>query len=124
MPGDHRARHAKLSAPSAAYLQEKLPGRAHRGPVNGGPPDAPFTFVTDGVEKAVARACDLAAEKAVGVASPDIVGQCLDLELLDEIVVDLVPVLFGRGVRFFDHPATFPVVLDGPTVVEATGSPT
>ena len=56
----------------------------------------------------------------MGIASPDIVRQCLDAGLLDAISVDLVPVLLDRGIRFFDHLASFPITLEGPRVVQGT----
>src|SRR5215212_4858676 len=56
-------------------------------------PDAPFSFVTDGVEAAIARAQELAEDRAVAVAGGTIARQCLDLGLLDEVAVDLVPVV-------------------------------
>ena len=37
----------------------------------------------------------------VGVSGPSIAQQCLHLGLLDELRIDLVPVLFGEGVRYF-----------------------
>jgi len=46
-------------------------------------------------------------------------GQCLDARLLDEIWVELVPVLLGGGTPFFDRPANAPVELEGPLSVEA-----
>lgn len=82
--------------------------------------DAPFTFVTDGVESAVAQAKTVAGDKAVGVSAADIVQQCLNAGLLDEIVVNLVPVLLGAGIRLFDDLAGT-VELEGPRVVEGTG---
>jgi dihydrofolate reductase len=75
-----------------------------------------FTFV-DGVEKAVATARDLAGDKDVVVASATIAQQCLDAGLLDRINVDLVPVLLGDGVRWFEHLRTAPVQLSDPTVI-------
>ncbi len=81
---------------------------------------APFTFVTDGIESAVAQAKAAAGEKIVAVASPNIAQQCLNAGLLDEIVVDLVPVLLGSGIRFFDNLTNAPVKLEGPKVVEGT----
>jgi dihydrofolate reductase len=83
--------------------------------------DAPFTFVTDGVERAVQQAADLAGDGLVGVGSADVVQQCLNRGLLDEIVVNLAPVLLGEGIRLFDHLENAPIVLDGPRVVEGTG---
>jgi dihydrofolate reductase len=62
----------------------------------------PFTFVTDGVESAVDLAKDAAGPGTVHVAGADIAQQCLRLGLLDEVMIDLVPVLFGEGIRLFD----------------------
>lgn len=63
--------------------------------------DAPFHFVTDGVEAAVARAQEIAAERTVAVTAGTIAGQCLELGLLDAVAVDLVPVVMGQGRPFF-----------------------
>lgn len=79
-------------------------------------PDAPFTFVTDGVAPAIERARELAGDRAVNVASGKISSQCLELGLLDEISLDLVPVLLGSGVPLFEH-FEAPILLDGPTLV-------
>jgi dihydrofolate reductase len=84
-------------------------------------PDAPFTFVTEGVESAVAQAKAVAGDKIVGVGGADIVQQCLNAGLLDEIRVNLAPVLIGKGIRYFDHLANTPVKLEGPRVIEGTG---
>ncbi|WP_425876169.1 hypothetical protein [Micromonospora sp. DT62] len=51
-------------------------------------PGAPFTFVTEGVEAAVARARELAGERWVAVNGGSIARQCLAAGLLDEIRVD------------------------------------
>jgi dihydrofolate reductase len=74
----------------------------HEAPADWPHPDAPLTFVTDGVESAVEQAKKVAGDKTVAVASTKIAQQCLNLGLLDGIQVDLVPVLLGSGVRFFD----------------------
>jgi dihydrofolate reductase len=79
-----------------------------------------FTFV-DSVEKAVRLAKDAAGDKDVVVASAKIAQQCLNASLLDAVHVDLVPVLLGSGVRWFDNLATAPVRLGSPTVVEGNG---
>jgi dihydrofolate reductase len=83
--------------------------------------EAPFTFVTDGIESAVAQAKAAAGDKIVAVASPSIAQQCLDAGLLDEISVSLVPVLLGDGIRFFDNLSDTPVELEGPRVIDGTG---
>src|SRR2546425_8527910 len=80
--------------------------------------DAPFTFVTDGVESAVAQAKALAGDKVVAVATPTITQQCLNAGLLDVIRLNLVPVLLGEGIRWFDHLRNTPVMLDDPKVTE------
>jgi dihydrofolate reductase len=83
--------------------------------------DAPFTFVTDGIESAIERAKALAGDEVVGVNGGTIARQCLDARLLDEIAVDLVPVLLGDGTPFFDQLKSAPVELEGPiSVVEGT----
>ena len=64
-------------------------------------PDAPFQFVTDGVAAAIARAQAIAGDRAVAVAAGNIAGQCLELGLLDEVAIDLVPVVMGGGRPFF-----------------------
>jgi dihydrofolate reductase len=83
--------------------------------------DAPFTFVTDGIESALAQAKATAGEQVVAVASPNIAQQYLNAGLLDEISVDLVPVLLGKGIRFFDNLANTPIKLDDPRIIEGTG---
>ena len=77
-----------------------------------------FVFVTDGIEAAVERARELAGAKVVGVNGGTIARQCLDAKLLDEIWVDLVPVLLGGGTPFFEQLGSAPVELEGPLSVE------
>ena len=64
---------------------------------------SPFTFVTDGIENAVATAKRLAGDKHVAVSTPSVMQQCLRAGLLDEITLDLVPVLLGEGTKLFDN---------------------
>jgi dihydrofolate reductase len=79
--------------------------------------DAPFSFVTNGVEAAIARAKKLAGDRVVAVAGGTIARQCLELGLLDEVAVDLVPVVMGAGNRpFFGELSSEDVVLGNPTV--------
>ena len=82
---------------------------------------SPFTFVTDGVESAVEQAKAVAGEKDVAVGAASIVQQCIRAGLLDEIHLDLVPVLLGGGVRLFDHLGTGPIELESTRVVEGAG---
>lgn len=84
-------------------------------------PNAPFTFVTDGVESAIQKAKDIARDKNVGVAGPNVIQQCINLGLMDEICVNLIPVLIGEGIPFFGKLIKPPVKLDGPRIVEGNG---
>ena len=84
-------------------------------------PGSPFTFVTDGVESAVEKAKQAAGDKNVAVSTASIMQQCFKAGLLDEINIDLVPVLLGGGVRLFDHLGTEPIELERTRVVEAPG---
>jgi dihydrofolate reductase len=78
-----------------------------------------FTFVTDGVESAVEQARAAAEGKNVAVGAASIAQQCIRAGLLDEIHVDLVPVLLGGGVRLFDHLGIEPIGLESTRVIEA-----
>ncbi len=80
---------------------------------------SPFTFVTEGVPKAIDVAREIAGDKDVVVGAPSVTQQCLQLGLLDAIHIDLAPVVLGRGIRLFDHLAK-PVEL---LVTEASGNP-
>jgi dihydrofolate reductase len=80
---------------------------------------SPFTFVTDGVESAVEQAKAVAGDKDVAVGAASVVQQCIEAGLLDEIHVDLVPVLLGGGIRLFEHLGTEPIQLERTRVIEA-----
>jgi dihydrofolate reductase len=81
--------------------------------------DAPFTFVTDGVESAITQAKAAAGEKDVIIASPSIVQQALNAGLLDVVNIDLVPYLLGAGTPYFANLIST-VRLDDPTVRPGT----
>ncbi len=83
-------------------------------------PGSPFTFVTDGIESAVRKAKDLAGGKDVAISTPSMMQQCLAAGLLDEINIDLVPVILGRGVPMFAAGAG-PYKLERTRVVEGMG---
>jgi dihydrofolate reductase len=63
-----------------------------------------FTFVTDGIESALAQAREAAGEKDVVVAGgANVVQQYLAAGLVDEFHVHVAPILLGDGVRLFDN---------------------
>jgi dihydrofolate reductase len=78
-----------------------------------------FTFVSDGIEAALAHARAAAGERDVQVAGGgSIVQQFLNAGLLDELNVHLVPVLLGEGgVRLLD--AIRPAELELTHVIES-----
>ena len=90
----------------------------HRPPQSWPTPDAPFTAVPEGVAAAIGQAKAVAGGKAVALAGPSIIQQALDLGLVDEIAVDLAPVLLGGGIRFFGELAPAPLLLDDPHVIQ------
>lgn len=79
-------------------------------------PDAPFHFVTSGVEEAVAKAQEIAGDRTVAVTAGTVARQCLELGLLDEVAVDLVPVVMGKGRPYFGSLGIEDVLLGDPTV--------
>jgi dihydrofolate reductase len=81
-------------------------------------PDAPFTAVADGVAAAIEQAKVVARDKTVSLSGPSIIQQALNLGLVDEIAVELAPLLLGRGIRFFGELAK-PVLLEDPVVIES-----
>jgi dihydrofolate reductase len=84
--------------------------------------DAPlFHIVLDGLESAIDQAKKAAGDKVVGVAGPNLIQQCLNLGLLDEVRIDLVPVILGEGIPFFANLKDVPIILDGPTLTEGKG---
>ena len=84
-------------------------------------PGSPFIFVTDGVESAVDQARQAAGDKYVDLMGASIVQQSIQAGLVDEIQIDLAPVLIGGGVRLFDHLGTQPIELEQLDVVKGLG---
>ncbi|GAB3488580.1 dihydrofolate reductase [Amycolatopsis cihanbeyliensis] len=72
----------------------------HRPKPEGWHPEAPFHFV-DGVEAAVAKAQELAGDRMVVVSAAEAGGQVLTAGLVDEVRMDVVPVVLGSGKRYF-----------------------
>ena len=68
-------------------------------------------FLSNGIRDAVATAA-AAGGRSLGIFGASIARQCLQHGLLDEIVVHLVPVLLGDGVRMYEAPGGKPVRLE------------
>ena len=90
----------------------------HESPTDWPFPDAPFTFVTDGLESAVEQAHSIAGDGIVSLTGGDLCGQALALGLVDEISVQVAPVVLGSGIRFFGDFAGPEIMLENPRVVE------
>lgn len=82
---------------------------------------SPFIFVTDGIESAIRKAKEAAGDKDIAVATPSLMQQALKAGLLDEIHIDLVPVLLGQGTRLFEYLGIEPLELDIVEIVPAPG---
>ena len=80
-----------------------------------------FYVRRDGLESAVAQAKAAAGDKDVGVIGANLVQQCIKAGLLDEIHLDMVPVVLGGGVGLFDHLGTGPIELESTRVIEGAG---
>lgn len=99
-----------VGAPVVVVTHEPPPGAAERWPRT--------TFV-DGVGPAIDRAREIAGDgKDVTISSADIAQQALDLGLVDEVWVSLVPVLFGAGIPYFAELSRGHLLLDDPVVVQ------
>jgi dihydrofolate reductase len=90
----------------------------HRSPPQDAVERFPRTTFAGSVEEAIAIAKEIAGDKFVTIASADIIQQALNLRLVDELWISLVPVLFGTGIRYFGEFVGDHVTLDDPVVVQ------
>jgi dihydrofolate reductase len=72
----------------------------HRPRPEGWHPEASYQFVGD-IGRAIMVAKELAGDRDVAVTAGNVGGQALALGLVDEVAMDVVPVVFGRGKRYF-----------------------
>jgi dihydrofolate reductase len=102
-------------------LQAGFYGGAFRGPffvLRHDPPAEPPVvkgvtgrFLDVGIEEAVSIAREAAGGGDVVVLGANIARQCIEAGLLDEIIIHVVPVLVGGGIRLFERPDGDPVRL-------------
>ena len=65
--------------------------------------DTTFTFVTDGIQSALAQAREAAGEQDVFIGGgADIINQYLAAGLVDVLELHVVPLILGGGARLFD----------------------
>ena len=94
--------------PEASRLQPGHPHPRHQ---------CPYYFVGD-VTQAIAKARELAEVRTVVVAAGDVGGQALALGLVDEVAMDVVPVVFGSGKRYFGPVDAQHLLEDPHTVIQ------
>ena len=78
---------------------------------------ASFVFVNDGVESAVTQAREAAGEKDVILMGAEVSKQALREGLVDEIFIQLSPLLLGGGTRLFENLDVHRIRLDCTRVV-------
>ena len=77
------------------------------------------TFVTDGIESAIAQARAAAGDKKVHVmGGASVIQQALQAGLVDSLHLHVAPVVLGAGTRLFDN-LTDPIELERTEVVES-----
>ena len=64
------------------------------------PPDPDVTILSGDIREAVTTALAAAGGKDLEILGADVAAQCLEAGLVDEILVYVLPVLLGDGVRF------------------------
>jgi dihydrofolate reductase len=63
-----------------------------------------FVFVTDGIESALAQAREAAGDKDVAIGGgAKAIQQYLEAGLVDEMLLNVVPILLGSGTRLFEN---------------------
>jgi dihydrofolate reductase len=85
------------------------------------PPETPVpdvTFVGD-LDSGVAAAKAAAGDKYVNILGANVAQQCLEADVLDEILVLIAPVLLGDGIRLFDRPGGTNVKLERISLTQA-----
>ena len=80
-----------------------------------------FTFVTDGIESAISQAKKAASDKDVQViGGASTIQQCLNSGLCDELGIDIMPVLLGKGLKLFENIDTDKIKLERNKIEETT----
>ncbi|HUD05099.1 MAG TPA: dihydrofolate reductase family protein [Patescibacteria group bacterium] len=80
-----------------------------------------LTFVADGVESAISQAKKTAGDKIVQIiGGADTIQQCLNSGLCDELQIDVIPLLLGKGLRLFENIDTDKIKLERTKVEETT----
>lgn len=91
-------------------------GGAFSGPVfvltHEPPKDPAVTFVSGDIRAAVQAAAEAAGDKYVVIFGADVARQCMEAGLVDEVLIHVVPVMLGDGVRLFSRKGGAPLHLE------------
>ena len=90
----------------------------HRPKPDGWDPEAPFPLPSTASRQAVAKAQELAGDRIVEVAAGNVGGQVLAAGLVDEVRMDVAPVVFGSGKRYFGSVAAQHLLEDPDVVIQ------
>jgi len=72
-----------------------------------------ITFVMDGAESAIHQAKSAAGDQDVTViGGANTIRQCLKASLVDELQIDIMPILLGSGLRLFEDIGFSPILLE------------
>jgi len=82
--------------------------------------DPTITFLSGDIRDAVAKGLAAARGKNLEVLGANVVRQCIEARLLDEMIVHVTPVLIGDGVRLFERSNGEPVRLERLDVDQST----
>jgi dihydrofolate reductase len=84
-----------------------------------------FTFVTDGIESAIAQAKKAAGDRDVQViGGANTIQQALNAGVCDELSLDIMPVLLEDGIKLFENLDTEKIKLERVKVEETTSERT
>ncbi|MFS8130746.1 MAG: dihydrofolate reductase family protein [Candidatus Dojkabacteria bacterium] len=71
------------------------------------------TFVTDGIESAITQAKKAAGDKMVQIiGGANTIQQALNSGLCDELQIDIMPILLGKGLKLFENIDTDKIQLE------------
>lgn len=79
------------------------------------------TFVSEGLDRALDLAAEVAGDGVISVSAADVVQQALCCGRLDEIRLSVVPLLLGSGVRLLDRIGDAPIRLEQTRVIVSEG---
>ncbi|CAN5664087.1 dihydrofolate reductase family protein [soil metagenome] len=107
--------HPQADGPPVIVVTHQAPGHVRLGDR--------FSFATDGIHDAIARAKTVAAatdQDVVVMGGAGVIQSVLTAGLADQFWIHLAPVLFGAGTRLFDQ---LPVDVTELTPIDTTSTP-